>query len=873
MAIEVAPYFNFRTVQVQSPGGRNIWLDVEDGLSVIYGLNGTGKTTVIDGINRLLNHKTAAEEFNPKYYRVRTRGYFDLSVLFSLFESSSELFNLFDSRNNTDLKGHSSRAANGFNGPIFQIERFGLPIFISTESKEESISEFEVWLQDFLMSVDEKMAEEVRTSLKTGISLADSLNDDDFSKHLTHVALKRAIEKQGHAFSNPFEWHSEFLENLRSAIVIKFTNWEFSKPNSEYANKLGSKYGVEFDFDEDTFSDRGFAESSCIELLNLYLYLLVEGFHNVIESPIDDDEWFTEDDTFKDLFGQGLLVVDVINNAIHVSKIIFSAIKQSLFDPVFWFEPSNVEESFGVFGLALDLSPSGELKQLRELLDEICILFDSEQDTVHKSALYFAFHDSGLLNIGERDNFDNFRSGYTYVKLGGYFGIGKLNDFPVGVVNLAKSINLDVVAQKTLATILRHSGGEASFSMNGNIGEGIVQIPDIGLVHAFTEKISKFLERLGIGIIRCNFDYSEDMSEWVVGRSAIFTFETVSTKVGGQEYGIPFSLLSSAQQYWVQAAFWLLSVELDDGVYVVTADEPESGLHERAVIQVFNELSKTNLTCVVTSHSSQALRLPNARLLHLERLKNGELVLGRPWLGEDVAAAAERLGTTTFDLFALKRALVIVEGSHDVEVIKGLASLHVDGALLDQLLIVPARGIRNVATVADSVVITEFTSLHILAITDNGRAEVLKDTISKADELLRAGATTAQAISGCGLKDVDKAATFEERVMHDLIERAIHRGLLHRLHIYALPAEDIVDLLPEKAFGLEKTWHALRDEHRSFPMRISFKDWLRQEKGISVSVRSVKRAFDSIDSLNEPLRRILHELEVVSALSPVEGNI
>jgi hypothetical protein len=253
-------------------------------------------------------------------------------------------------------------------------------------------------------------------------------------------------------------------------------------------------------------------------------------------------------------------------------------------------------------------------------------------------------------------------------------------------------------------------------------------------------------------------------------------------------------------------------------------------------------------------------------------VKSGELVLGRPWLGEDIASAAERLGTTTFDLFALKRALVIVEGSHDVEVIRGLASLHMDGILLDQLLIVPARGVKNVATVADSVVITEFTSLHILAITDNGRAGLLGAVIAKANEALSSGATAAQAIIISGLRDIDNSATFEERVMQDLIERAIHRGMLHRLHIYALPVEDIVDLLPEKAFGLETTWKDLRDEHRRFPVRMSFKDWLRAEKNVSVSVRSIKRAFESIDGLSEPLGRILHELEVVASLSPLEGS-
>jgi len=198
--------------------------------------------------------------------------------------------------------------------------------------------------------------------------------------------------------------------------------------------------------------------------------------------------------------------------------------------------------------------------------------------------------------------------------------------------------------------------------------------------------------------------------------------------------------------------------------------------------------------------------------------------------------------------------------------------LRVDGALLDQLLIVPARGVKNVATVADSVVITEFTSLHVLAITDNGRAAKLKDFISKANDALQSGALPGQAIAVSGIRDVDREATFEERVMHDLIERAIHRGMLHRLHIYALPAQDIVDLLPEKSFGLESTWDELREEHRSFPVRMSFKDWLRQEKGVSVSVKSVRKAFDSIDALSAPLQEILNELEIVSSLSPLEGN-
>jgi hypothetical protein len=781
-------------------------------------------------------------------------------------EIAYEVFAEFTSLNpQLELKRHF----HGFD--YFEI--LGIDVGIVREDKEGSISQFKAWYLD--ESLDKQKP------IPTRGLLLDALNDASNSQAkldvinlLPSIMLNDAIEQQGHALSNPFEAHNDFISNLRIEIAQKFINWDTFIPTAEYANALGIKYGVAFNFDDGTFADSSFSNSSSGALLDLYLYILIESFDNTVSEPIDD--CFAGDEVFEGLFGKELLVKDCIKDVAGIGKTIFSTIKESLLTPVFWFEPSNERHISHVFGLSLnlavDISTNSSIVEFRELLSEIQQVFQSELFNPHQAALIYALTDSKLFgNFGISD-FDGFKSSWPYLNLGVIYGIGELHEFPLKLVNIAKSIDFDFVAQKTLTNLLKGKVSEASFSTDGYSGEGVLEIRDIGLVNNYMEKISSFLHRLDIGVKHCKFEYSENLAEWVSGHASKFVFVTDSTIYGEREFGIPFSRLSSAQQYWVQAAFWLMSVESSEKVCVVTADEPERGLHERAIIQVLSELSKTKSTSVVSSHSSRALRLPDARLLHLERVKSGELILGSPWLGEDIASAAARLGTTTFDLFALKRALVIVEGSHDVEVVKGLASLHIDGTLLDQILIVPARGVKNVATVADSVVITEFTSLHILAITDNGRAELLKNIISKANEALSSGATAVQAITISGLRDIGNNATFEERVMQDLIERAIHRGMLHRLHIYALPVEDIVDLLPEKAFGLETTWKELRDEHRSFPVRMSFKDWLREEKKVSVSVRSIKRAFDSIDNLNEPLSRILHELEIVTSLSPLEGN-
>ena len=132
------------------------------------------------------------------------------------------------------------------------------------------------------------------------------------------------------------------------------------------------------------------------------------------------------------------------------------------------------------------------------------------------------------------------------------------------------------------------------------------------------------------------------------------------------------------------------------------------------------------------------------------------------------------------------------------------------------------------------------------------------------------GESEKQAIIVSGIPELTRDASPEERFIFDLIERAIHRRIINRLHVFALSVPDIVDLLPENSFGLHSSWPQLRAEHSRSGNRDGFKNWLKAQYGVSISSKTVRKAFDELDKVEGDLKRILDELEIVSSLSPLE---
>jgi len=103
--------------------------------------------------------------------------------------------------------------------------------------------------------------------------------------------------------------------------------------------------------------------------------------------------------------------------------------------------------------------------------------------------------------------------------------------------------------------------------------------------------------------------------------------------------------------------------------------------------------------------------------------------------------------------------------------------------------------------------------------------------------------------------------------MIDLIVRATERGLAHRIRVFAMPAPDIIDLLPAGSFGLTKTWVELRQEFAHENPVENFKNWLRKKHNVKISVTAVAAAFEALDTLPDSLASLLREIEVLCSLN------
>jgi hypothetical protein len=295
---------------------------------------------------------------------------------------------------------------------------------------------------------------------------------------------------------------------------------------------------------------------------------------------------------------------------------------------------------------------------------------------------------------------------------------------------------------------------------------------------------------------------------------------------------------------------------------VLVADEPDGGLHERAANNVMNVLQSTGLDFIVSSHSVAALRTRDATFHHLERDVNGDVRLTRMSFGEDVLTLAEKFGTTTYDLLSLKRLMVVVEGSHDAVVVNRLLALSGRPHLSDLVLTAPVRGVMNVTSIADSVLLTEFSELNILVVVDNGRESDFQKLVDTLRTMSSEGNTISQQKAVVAKARSSSSDVFEERFLFDLLDRAVHRGLLRRLSIFALPTPDIVDLLPPELFGLEQSWEQLRSEYRKDRSSMNFKDWLRESRNVSISEKTIQSALDQSDALDPVLLRLLQEIEL-----------
>jgi energy-coupling factor transporter ATP-binding protein EcfA2 len=414
----------------------------------------------------------------------------------------------------------------------------------------------------------------------------------------------------------------------------------------------------------------------------------------------------------------------------------------------------------------------------------------------------------------------------------------------------------------SFSNVIDKPGGRLAPVSSNLDSEGIRRLSD------HIEQVGRELARIDIGISALRFTVSEDVREWLDGNPC-----GLEAQDAPSQSWVPVSALSSAQQKWLGHLLRLHGYLTGRFPLLVLADEPEAGVHASAAKSALDYLASLNVTTLAASHAPSALRLPDANLILVDRDFHGHVSLGRVRTGDDVRTAAVRLGTTPMDLLGTKRLLVYVEGSHDVEVVNGLLGTANDPSLTERVLVVPARGVKNLGGVAGSLIVSDFTDLQVLVVADNANLETLDQARLDLIQLIGQGLDHQEALKQIDFEKLSKDRTLEGRVLWDLLARSTERGTLHRVHFFGLRVPDIIDTLPYRAFGLDQDWLELRSAHSAAveagrggrnTKPKDFKSWLQETRKTSFNVAAIKRAFDSLDDIPEELGRLVRTIEALA---------
>jgi len=432
-----------------------------------------------------------------------------------------------------------------------------------------------------------------------------------------------------------------------------------------------------------------------------------------------------------------------------------------------------------------------------------------------------------------------------------------LSDAP-GIVDLDTPVDLNAVALSLMDIATSQGAWMLSPPSNtASLGEVSADLPNQSSAQSMIDYASSILRNFDIGLSQIVLDVKSDYDSLRLRSQPEIRFRTV-----GNKRSITFRELSYAQQRWTTFLFnLLLNGPSRDHSTIFVADEPDSGVHQSASRQILEFLAGLPCTSLITSHSPTSLRIDNAHLVHLSVASNGERTVSPPALSKVVGDVASDLGVSPIELLALRKLLIVCEGHHDVAVIEELIGCSTIPGLEQRVIIAAVNGVANLHSTSACAIITDYTDLRVLHVADNSNlVEIKKVVDSLRSYPLNMSFPKALALSGLAKRrDI---ASPEDRVMLNLLEAIARRGLLNRFHLYGFAKKDIIEYLPEESFGLKDSWMKLRSDFYGFKgKKPDFKEWLRQERSAQISTRRVREAFNHLDGLHVELQALLKEIE------------
>jgi len=365
---------------------------------------------------------------------------------------------------------------------------------------------------------------------------------------------------------------------------------------------------------------------------------------------------------------------------------------------------------------------------------------------------------------------------------------------------------------------------------------------------------------LAISDLRIQFN--PDLGLWIYGKPA--TLEAFDQR---SQSWIPVSDTSNATQRIIGMALQIhAEIRSSDQLTIAVGDEVDNGLHSLAMTGLYQMLTNSIPACFLTSHSSVALASRFGERIHVQRGVLGEVQLRSLNNADFNATSANNLGVRANELIGSVDLILAVEGEHDKKVFDHY--IKQDSRLAGcNILIMSMTGLNNSTNLIDAEFLLSFTDLRILAIADNvskaDLASTYMDTLSK----LQSGASPAKVSAGLRKRsrELQNQKWYEQRRMVDLLAFATERNLLQRLRVSGHTYFDIEAALPPELFGLNKDWLELEAEYRlrrdsDNSQRITFKEYVRSEYGVSIDTKSIGVALEMTAGVPSGIQLVLDDI-------------
>ena len=366
-------------------------------------------------------------------------------------------------------------------------------------------------------------------------------------------------------------------------------------------------------------------------------------------------------------------------------------------------------------------------------------------------------------------------------------------------------------------------------------------------------------------------------AEWLIGRPLYW-----------QSDGLPLDSLSRAQARWASLAIRLglaqspvrpkiripeetraLLTQViparptysSEPRITLVLDEPEAALHRTAEAHMAHGLrtlaADSGIQVVVATHSPELLNAADANVVRVYRQEGVRryttgMVTRTESLQEPQRAELDEYGLSPSDLLRRRRGFLLVEGHHEV-VILGASIGNELTALGIEIL--PLRGATQLPATIDSRLLFDFTDAVIIAVLDNGDADLIDSVWETATTI---AATEGPYSAGEFVRArLPAKERIEYKFLGQFLSRAIQAGLQSRVVPYAFEKLDIIEYLPVQRFAKNTSWASLRERHkREHPGR-DFKTWLGQTFAARFDDKHLAEAVAALPAQPAEFRRLL----------------